>query len=62
MEHPGFTEEVDEEKLKSLLELGLDDEQCRLALMLSGNSVDTAATMAMEYSTEQLLQAVDNAR
>ena len=62
MEEGGFTEEVDEEKLKMLLELGLDEEKARLAMMLTGNSVDSAATFAMEMDLERLQSEVDHAR
>ena len=57
-----FAPAADEEKLKNLLELGLDEEKCRLALMITDNNVEAAATMAMEYDTDRLYQLYDEAR
>ncbi|CAI2381157.1 unnamed protein product [Moneuplotes crassus] len=62
MEEGFFTEEVDQDKLKMLVELGCDEEKSKLAMMITGNSVDSAATLAMELDLERLLEMVQDAR
>ena len=37
-----------------MLELGLDEDKCRLALLIAENNVDTAVGLAMEYDIDRL--------
>ena len=51
---------VNEEFLKNMLELGLNEESCRLALLITDNNVDTAVGLAMEYDVDRLIEMYEN--
>ena len=61
MEGFTFNEQVDEDKLKNLLELGIDEEKARYAMMLCDNDIESAAGMAMEMDIDQLKEECEYA-